>query len=92
MKADSTESTLIIDFISKMALAYPFIRIRLINNGNILFSTPGKGDIYSNILTIHSKEMGNSDPFPGRRRWSYLRGVYQIPDIRKVIEKSNFLC
>ncbi|MGI6731253.1 MAG: DNA mismatch repair endonuclease MutL [Anaerovoracaceae bacterium] len=58
MKADSTESTLIIDFISKMALAYPFIRIRLINNGNILFSTPGKGDIYSNILTIHSKEMG----------------------------------
>lgn len=59
MKPDSTESSLIIDFISKMALAYPWIRIRLINNGNILFSTPGKGDIYSNILTIYSREIGD---------------------------------
>jgi DNA mismatch repair protein MutL len=58
MKPDATESTLIIDFISKMTLAYPKIKIRLINNGNILFSTPGKGDIYSNILTIYSKETG----------------------------------
>jgi len=59
MKPDATESTLIIDFISKMTLAYPQIKIRLINNGNILFSTPGKGDIYSNILTIYSKEIGD---------------------------------
>ena len=59
MKPDSTESTLIIDFISKMSLAYPRIKIRLINNGNILFSTAGKGDIYSNILTIYSREIGD---------------------------------
>ena len=59
MKTDATESTLIIDFVSKMALAYPDIKMRLINNGNILFSTPGKGDIYANILTIYSKEIGD---------------------------------
>ncbi len=59
MKQDSTESTLIIDFISKMSLAYPYIKFRLINNGNILFSTAGKGDIYSNILTIYSREIGD---------------------------------
>lgn len=59
MKPDATESTLIIDFISKMTLAYPEIKIRLINNGNILFSTPGKGDVYSNILTIYSREIGD---------------------------------
>lgn len=58
LKGDNTESSLIIDFVSKMALAYPAIRIRLINNGNILFSTPGKGDIYTNILTIYSKQIG----------------------------------
>ena len=58
LKPDATESTLIIDFVSKMALAYPQIKIRLVNNGNILFSTAGKGDIYSNILTIYSKEIG----------------------------------
>ena len=59
MKQDATESTLIIDFISKVTLAYPEIKFRLINNGNILFSTNGKGDIYSNILTIYSKEIGS---------------------------------
>ena len=59
MKPDATESTLVIDFISKMSLAYPNIKVRLINNGNILFSTPGKGDIYTNILTIYSKEIGD---------------------------------
>lgn len=59
MKPDATESTLIIDFISKMTLAYPQIKMRLINNGNILFSTAGKGDIYSNILTIYSREIGD---------------------------------
>jgi len=58
LKPDSTESTLIIDLVSKMALAYPNIKIRLINNGNILFSTAGKGDIYSSILTIYSREVG----------------------------------
>ena len=59
MKTDAAESTLIIDFISKLTLAYPHIKIRLINNGNILFSTTGKGDIYSNILTIYSKVIGD---------------------------------
>lgn len=59
MKPDNTESSLIIDFISKMALAYPNLKIRLINNNNILFSTNGKGDILSNIFTIYSKEMSN---------------------------------
>lgn len=59
LKPDATESTLIIDLISKMTLAYPHIKMRLINNGNILFSTAGKGDVYSNILTIYSREIGD---------------------------------
>lgn len=59
MKSDAAESTLIIDFISKMTLAYPHIKMRLVNNGNILFSTSGKGDIYSNILTIYSRDTGD---------------------------------
>jgi DNA mismatch repair protein MutL len=58
LKPDASESTLVIDLISKMALAYPHIKIRLVNNGNILFSTAGKGDIYSGILTIFSRQIG----------------------------------
>ena len=58
MKRDSAESSLIIDFVSKMALAYPAIRIRMVNNGSILFSTSGKGEIYPNICTVYSREIG----------------------------------
>lgn len=59
MKSDSTESTLIIDFISKIALAYPDIIIRLISNGVNLFTTQGKGDRFNTILTVFSREVGD---------------------------------
>jgi DNA mismatch repair protein MutL len=58
MKTDGAEGSLIIDFLSKMALAYPHIRFRMINNGAVLFATRGNGSIYSNILTIYSKQIG----------------------------------
>ncbi len=58
MKADNTESALVTDFISQIALAYPYIRVRMINNGNILFSTLGNGSLYDTILTVYSKSVG----------------------------------
>lgn len=57
LKKDNTESALIIDFISKMALAYPDIRVRLINNGNTLFATQGRGDMFNTIATIYDPSM-----------------------------------
>lgn len=60
LKQDNTESALIIDLVSKVALGYPNVKIRLINNGNILFSTTGKGDIYNNILTIYDSSSGKN--------------------------------
>ncbi|MCI8284745.1 MAG: DNA mismatch repair endonuclease MutL [Firmicutes bacterium] len=52
LKKDNTESAQIIDFVSKMALAYPNIRVKLINNSNVLFSTPGRGDRFTAIATV----------------------------------------
>jgi len=60
MKSDASESSLIIDFISKMAIAYSAIKMRLINNGNILFSTQGRGDVAGGILTVYSSEIGKN--------------------------------
>ena len=90
MKPDATESTLIIDFISKMTLAYPQIKIRLVNNGNILFSTAGKGDIYSNILTIYSKEIGSKlIHFREERRELLLEAFVSAPNNSKTNRKSQ---
>ena len=52
MKSDSAESTMIIDLMSQMALAYKDISFRLINNGNVLFSTSGDGNRLSIISRI----------------------------------------
>ncbi len=72
MKSDAAESSLIIEFISQIALAYPQLRIRMINNDSLLFSTPGKGDRYKNIVTVFSKEIGN-DLIPLQAEEGYLK-------------------
>lgn len=56
MRSDSAESALIIDFLSKTALAYPKIKFTVINNGKIFFSTNGNGDTYRNVLAIYGSE------------------------------------
>ena len=60
MKSDSAEAGLITEFVSQMALAYPDIRFKLINNEAIQFLTQGRGDRYNSILTIYSKDIGKS--------------------------------
>ena len=57
LKPDNSEASLITDYVSKMALAYPDIRFRLISNGTILYSTMGKGDLRAAILTLYSPQM-----------------------------------
>lgn len=53
MKSDAAESGQIIDFLSQIALAFPHIRFRLINKGNIVFSTAGKGNLHAAILAVY---------------------------------------
>lgn len=59
LKSDAGESSAIIEFVSHITLAYANIRIRLINNGSMLFSTPGTGKLYANIVTVFSREIGD---------------------------------
>ncbi len=58
LKSDSAESGMIIDFMSQMALAYKDIKFRLINNGNVLFSTAGDGNRFNTIVRVFK----NVDP------------------------------
>jgi len=53
LKSVSTEAGLIIDFISRMALAYKDIKFRFINNDKIVFSTIGDGDRFKTILRVY---------------------------------------
>lgn len=79
MKTDSAEGAMIIDFLSKMALAYPDIRFRMINNGTVLFATRGNGSIYHNILTVYSKQTANSLIEIDERKGEYRLIAYISP-------------
>ena len=60
MKTDAAESSAVIEFMQQIALAYPELKIRMINNGTLLFSTNGKGDRYKNILTVYDRSIGEN--------------------------------
>lgn len=60
LKSGKAESSAIIDFITNIALAYHNIKFRLINNENILFSTPGGDDKLKTILTLTSREFSQN--------------------------------
>lgn len=59
MRSDAAESSAVIEFVSQVTLAYANIRVRMINNGSMLFSTPGNGKLYANILTVFSRDIGD---------------------------------
>ncbi len=54
LKSERSESSSIIEFVTNIALAYPKIKIRMINNERILFATNGKGDRGNTIATLTS--------------------------------------
>ena len=71
MKSDAAESSAVIEFASQIALAYPHLKIRMMNNGTLLFSTNGKGDRYKNIMTVFDKSIGE-DLIPVHATAGYL--------------------
>lgn len=90
LKSKGTESSLIIDFVSKFSLAYPLIRMRLINNGATLFSTPGNGNILHNIQTIYSKDISDSLLTAQGTTDSYeLLAYISRPDISRTTRKHQ---
>lgn len=56
MKSDAAESSVIIQLVSEIALAYPSIKFRLINNGNVIFSTSGDGNGIKTILSVFKQQ------------------------------------
>lgn len=90
MNSDAAESSAIIEFLSHIALAYVNLRMRVINNGTMLFSTQGRGDRYRNILTVYSKEIGvNLIPFHAEQDYLKLDGYISGPGITRPNRKHQ---
>lgn len=90
MKSDRAESSAVIDFLSQVSLAYPDIRIRVINNGSVLFATNGKGDVKANILTVYSREIADDlVPVSYDREYISVKGYVSTPGISRTNRKKQ---
>ncbi|MEG0918498.1 MAG: DNA mismatch repair endonuclease MutL [Anaerovoracaceae bacterium] len=90
MKTDRSEGSAVVDFISNVAMAYPDIKIRMINNENTLFSTSGKGDRLKAIITITSKDsLSKLIPFHHTEEGITIEGFISNPTESKANRKSQ---
>ncbi len=60
LKKDYTEAGYIEDAVKRIALVNPNISFKFINNGKVLFSTVGNGDIKTCIYSIFGKSHANN--------------------------------
>ena len=90
MKSDGAESGMIIDFVSQVALAYKEIKFCLINNGRILFTTPGDGNRLNTIIRIyHDVDAKNMVPVSHSEEGLSLEGYISTPAMSRTSRGSQ---
>ena len=90
---DGAESRRIVDLMSRIALAYPDVRFRLISGQKEAFSTTGRGSILDNICRIYGRDMGRDlVPVDLRRDDYLLRGFVSSPAVSTSSRSRQFFC
>ena len=90
LKSDGAESSLIIEFISEMALAYTNIRFQLINNGKILFSTTGDGNLKNTINSVYmQREYKDLIEISKTEAGYSIRGCISKPSLSRTTKKNQ---
>jgi len=90
LKSDGAESGQIIEFMSQIALAYPSIRFRFINNGNNVFSTSGKGDLLSAVLAVYKQsEYRDLVPVSYEEGKNSVKGYISRPSLSRTNRKNQ---
>ena len=60
LKKDFTEAGYIEDVVTRIALVYPEIAIKLVNSGKTIIQTSGNGDMKSAIYSIYGKDVAEN--------------------------------
>lgn len=90
LKSDGAEAGLIIDYMSQIALAYKDLKIKLINNGNVVFNTLGDGNRLNTIIRIYSDiDYKNLVPADHEKNGIKLTGYISSPSLSKKNRSSQ---
>jgi len=93
LASENGESRRITDMMSRIALAYPDVRFRLINGGRDVFSTAGSGNILDNILRIYGRDLEKDLlPVDFTRDGSIIRGYVSKPSLSTSTRSRQYFC
>lgn len=91
--SDGAESRRVIDLVSRIALAYPDIRFRLINGTKVVFQTSSKGSILDNIISVYGSDIGRElVPVESDLGNLHLRGFVSNPGFSMTSRMRQIFC
>ncbi|MDO5491508.1 MAG: DNA mismatch repair endonuclease MutL [Bacillota bacterium] len=91
--SDSAEGRRITDLLSRMALAYPDVKFRLISGKKDLIQTAGKGNILDNILRIYGRDLEKDlVPVDDRLKGWVVRGFVSSPGLSSASRNRQIFC
>lgn len=84
MKKDSAEAAHVTDVLQKMALGYPEVSFRLLNNGREVFLTPGTGDLKDVLPVIFGAEIASKMiEVDSERDGVTVKGYIGLPEVAR---------
>lgn len=76
LKSETRELSFIVDYVNKIALAHPFVRIHLTHNQKTILQTPGDGDILKIIYQIYDLDIAkNMLAFENKNAYFKIKGL-----------------
>jgi DNA mismatch repair protein MutL len=92
LKTESTEQSLCLDAITRLALAHPEIRFKVVANGREIFSAPEAKDISARITMVMGADFSeNCLPIIAEKENVSLSGFISRPEFTRSNSKSIFL-
>lgn len=84
LKTIQTELGHSIEFINRMALAYPNIAFKLVHNGGTLLQTNGRGNVQQVLAAIYGAPIAKKMiPFQGESRDFRIHGYATLPEVTR---------
>jgi DNA mismatch repair protein MutL len=91
LRADAAESAQIINFVSEMALSFCSVKFQMINNGKILFTSTGSGDLKSTIDSVYMRrEYDDLVPLSYSSESCEVSGYISRPSLSRPSRREQF--
>lgn len=90
LKSDATERRYILDTVLQIAMAHPEIKFSLTSDGQVIFQTPGDGDILSVILAAYGRQVAEAMlPVDSKRDFLHIAGYVSNPSVNRSNRKDE---